>query len=164
MRKQKARKKKQGRKAGLGLQDWRGGCFCPALSLVGSPKFQALGSFPTWGSYSIRRSQLQTARREMWGVSAWVVFMLIQDLLKLRKQAAERAFIMRRFCKESHQHFDRKRDFCLKFSEWGSLEEGPSPWLPLQAWGPEGPPHALLVLLSPVQFSLALGRIWTLDS
>lgn len=160
MRKQKARKKKQGRKAGLGLQDWRGGCFCPALSLVGSPKFQALGSFPTWGSYSIRRSQLQTARREMWGVSAWVVFLLIQDLLKLRKQAAERAFIMRRFCKESHQHFDRKRDFCLKFSEWGSLEEEPSP----ASLGSRRPPHALLVLLSPAQFSLALGRIWTLDS
>lgn len=83
----------------LGLQGWCGGCFCPAQSLVGSSKFHALGSFPTGGSYSIRRSQLQTARREMWGVSAWVVFMLIQDLLKLRKQAAERAFRLRCFYK-----------------------------------------------------------------
>ena len=61
------------------------GMLLPCSDLGGFPEFQAMGSFSTQGSYSIRRSQLQTVRREMWRVSAWVVFMLIQDLLKLRE-------------------------------------------------------------------------------
>lgn len=48
-----------------GVQRRRGDA--PALlGFGGYPEFQALGSFPTRGSYSVRRRQLQTARREMW--------------------------------------------------------------------------------------------------
>lgn len=90
------------------LWDWHCeelSCSAQRRSLSGSCKFMVLGNCPNiWGSYSWRRSQLQTARWEMWRVSAWVAFMLIQDLLKLRKQAAERVFMK----SQSHRHFDRK--------------------------------------------------------
>ena len=89
--------KEGGEKETGGGQDWHWGEFSlPALSSHGGRKFTVSSNFPNiWGSYSWRRSHLQTAHWEMWTVSAWVVFTLIWDLLRLGKQAAERVFTMR---------------------------------------------------------------------
>lgn len=124
-----------------------------------------LGNYPNvWGSYSWRRSQLQTAHWEMWGVSAWVACMLIQDLLKLRKQAAERVFMKRR----SHQHFDRKVFFL--WSERGGRSQEAANRRGLLLWRLWEVPGAAAVAepfpseplpLQGAKFSIAVGRNWT---
>lgn len=124
-----------------------------------------LGNYPNiWGSYSWRRSQLQTAHWEMRRVSAWVAFMLIQDLLKLRKQAAERVFVKSR----SHQHFDRKV-FSL-WSEGGGRSQEAANRRRLLFWRLWEVPGAAAVAepfpseplpLQGAKFSIEVGRNWT---